>query len=80
MTDEQGRRLGQSPVAKTDDHAAVGDAVLALTELRGWALGGKGGVLNVDNAWLLERIDRALVPFGVLDIVRGIHHDHMEGV
>ncbi len=62
------------------DPTEAGEALLALTELRGWALGGKGGVLNVDNAWLLERIDRALVPFGVLDVVKRVHGEQMEGV
>lgn len=51
------------------------DAIVALTELRGWALGGKGGVLNVDNGWLLERIDKALDGFDVLAEVQRIHGD-----
>ena len=48
-------------------------AVIALTEMRGYLLGGP-----CDN-FLLDRVDVYLDAFKVADIVRGIHHNHMEG-
>lgn len=55
---------------------AARDAVLALTELRGWA----GAGSRREREFMLPRIDRCIDAFGIGDIVRDIHHDVIEGV
>lgn len=52
------------------------DAVVALTELRGWTAAGT----RREREFVLPRIDAALAAFGVDDIVRGIHRDVLEDI
>jgi hypothetical protein len=53
----------------------VRDSVVALTELRGWAVASP----RKQRDFLLPRIDRVLRAFGADQIVARIHGDVLEG-
>lgn len=51
-------------------------AIIALTELRGWA----GASPQRERDYMLPRIDLCADVFGIADVVRSAHHDVLEGV
>ena len=54
---------------------AARDAVLALTEMRGWVVAGT----RKERDFMLPRIDQALAAFNVDRIVARVHGDVLEG-
>lgn len=54
----------------------LGKVVVALTEMRGFAVAGG----TRQDAWYLERIDRCLDALGVLNAVARVHGETLEGI
>lgn len=51
-------------------------AILALSELRGWAI----ECPKNERDWMLVRIDRCLDAFGLKEVVQRAHGEVLEGI